>query len=263
MLELNSLWLKKFLASMVLPPFVGLCLVVLGLLVVLKWRRLGLSLAWLGVILNVAWSQPATVAWLARPLETVRPLDMEELAKQALPDKPLAIVVLGGGLRHNALEYGGETLNAMSLERVRYAARLAKTTQLPVLVTGAGWRDVRPEAVHMKIALEEEFGVPVRWVENQARDTRENAEKAALMLKADGIRHVYVVTHAAHMKRAKRAFEQAGITVTPAPTVWVSAPSPLRSLNPFDYVPNGGGAYNGWMIAHEWLGGLAYRLSEK
>jgi hypothetical protein len=34
------------------------------------------------------------------------------------------------------LEYGGDTLGRLTLERVRYGARVAKKTGLPVLVAG-------------------------------------------------------------------------------------------------------------------------------
>ena len=35
-----------------------------------------------------------------------------------------AIVVLGGGTYFNVVEYGSDTVNRYSLERIRYAARL-------------------------------------------------------------------------------------------------------------------------------------------
>ena len=56
-----------------------------------------------------------------------------------------AIVILGGGTRRNAPEYGGDTLGRLTLERVRYGAQVAKLTALPVLVTGGVrlWRDAR------------------------------------------------------------------------------------------------------------------------
>ncbi|MBK7593641.1 MAG: YdcF family protein, partial [Betaproteobacteria bacterium] len=66
-----------------------------------------------------------------------------------------AIVIPGGGVRRNAPEYGGDTLGRLTLERVRYGARLAKQTGLPLLVTGGSVTgNTVPEAVLMKEALE-------------------------------------------------------------------------------------------------------------
>jgi uncharacterized SAM-binding protein YcdF (DUF218 family) len=76
-----------------------------------------------------------------------------------------AIVILGGGVRHEALEYGGHTLGRLTLERTRYGARVAKQTGLPVLVSGGAPSGGIAEAEVMRAALAEEFGVPVRWVE--------------------------------------------------------------------------------------------------
>ena len=45
-------------------------------------------------------------------------------------------MILGGGLRRSAPEYGGDTLGRLTLERLRYGAMLAKRTGLPVMVSG-------------------------------------------------------------------------------------------------------------------------------
>ena len=42
-----------------------------------------------------------------------------------------AIVILSGGLRDYAPEYGGPTVNRVTLERVRYGARLARQSGEP------------------------------------------------------------------------------------------------------------------------------------
>ena len=68
----------------------------------------------------------------------------------------------------------------------------------------------------MKAALEKDFQVPVRWVEEASNNTRENAYQSFAMLKKNGITHIMLVTHAWHMPRAAREFEQAGFKVTPA-----------------------------------------------
>lgn len=250
-------WLKKLLAALVLPPLLPLLPVVAGLLLLRRRPRLGRVLAWGGVALNLLLSLPASVGWLAKQLEDPRPLSLEASCGAQ------AIVVLGAGRRDYAPEYGGETLNRLALERVRYGARLARTTGLPLLVSGGGIGDETAEAVLMKSALEEDFGLTVRWAEARSRDTRENALFSAQILREADVRHVLLVTHAMHMPRAQAAFESAGLIVTPAPTGWLTdhgPPSEARFLP--GQLPNANSAYAGWFAVHEAIGRLVYRLSQ-
>ena len=66
-----------------------------------------------------------------------------------------------------------------------------------------------PEAqVAARIAANE-FGRPLKWIEDGSRDTRENAARSVALLRAAGIRRIVLVTHGWHMPRALRAFEAA------------------------------------------------------
>ena len=110
----------------------------------------------------------------------------------------------------------------------------------------------------MKTALEEDFRLPVKWVEAASLDTRDNARMSAALLHTDGVKRVVLVTHAAHMRRSVEAFEAAGLAVIPAPTGFFRrgpADDPLPRL------PNMNSTYAGTYAIHEWLGLLAYRLS--
>ena len=87
---------------------------------------------------------------------------------------------------------------------------------------GVGWGqpDAAPESkVAAKIAAEE-FNRPIKWLEEDSRDTRENASRTLALLKPAGINHVVLVTHGYHMPRALRAFTDAagpGLRIEPAP----------------------------------------------
>ena len=73
--------------------------------------------------------------------------------------------------------------------------------------------------VAAKIAADE-FARPIRWIESESRDTRENATLTMALLKPAGINHIVLVTHGFHMRRALRAFTAAagpGIQVEAAP----------------------------------------------
>ncbi len=246
-------WLKKIVAMTVLPPLGPLLLIVLGLWLARRRGGKGLGLAWLGVALTVIVSTPATTDLL---------LDRIEPPPRAATNRfggAQAIVILGGGQNRNAPEYGGATVNRLTLERLRYGARLARGSGLPILVTGGAPTGEVPEASLMKTALEEDFRVPVKWTESASRDTRENARFSAALLLGRGIRHVILVTHAIHMPRAEAEFRAAGFEVTPAPTAWLGGPGGQEAV--LDFVPSPGAAYAGWLATHELLGNLAYRLS--
>jgi uncharacterized SAM-binding protein YcdF (DUF218 family) len=70
----------------------------------------------------------------------------------------------------------------------------------------------------MREALEEEYHIAVRWADDRARNTRENASQAAKLLGAEGKRKVVLVLHGFDVRRARRAFEDAGLQVVAAPT---------------------------------------------
>ncbi len=252
-LSLLLFWLKKLVAVAVLPPVLPLMLIVPGLLLLRRHRRVGSALAWTGVALNLALITPLTVGWLVDALEPAPTLSVDA-ARRAQ-----AIVVLGAGKRTYAPEFGGETVNRLSLERVRYGARLARQTGLPVLVSGGAPTGDLPEAELMKAALEQDFGIPVRWMETASRDTRQNAQFSAVQLQAAGIERILLVTHAAHMARARTEFEARGLDVIPAPTAWLGGGEAGDRV--LTLLPSQNTAYAGWFALHEWLGLLAYRLS--
>jgi uncharacterized SAM-binding protein YcdF (DUF218 family) len=194
---------------------------------------------------------PVVASALVGAFGSVQPLDL------AAARRAHAIVILGGGLRRNAIEYGGETLGRLTLERVRYGATLARELRLPVLVTGGrqrGWS--RSEAEVMRDALQDEFSVAVRWAEPQARNTAENAEFTARMLLPAGIRRIVLVMHAFDVPRAAREYEAVGFEVVPAPTLLPGG----DPVGPRSFLPNADALTTSSFVAYEWLGLLARRL---
>ncbi|MFG5408565.1 ElyC/SanA/YdcF family protein [Piscinibacter sakaiensis] len=121
-----------------------------------------------------------------------------------------AIVVLGGGRERLAPEYGQAMLGADSLQRLHYGVWLARATGLPLAFSGGrGWAQLDGEAeadLAARIAAQD-YGLPLRWRENQSRDTRENARLTVALLRAEGVERILLVTHGWHMARAR--FRQA------------------------------------------------------
>ena len=127
---IDALWLKALLKTLVLPPTGPLLVALFGLLpaaavparrtCVRCGRRRGHAGAF-------DTDRRRFSRRLRRHVPSVRPRSGAH-AK--------AVVILGGGVRRNAPEYGGDTLATLTLERVRYGARVARLTGLPVLVSG-------------------------------------------------------------------------------------------------------------------------------
>ena len=241
----------KSVALILLPPSGPLLVVFAGLALGAKRPRLGRAVALLGATSLWLASTPLAVSLLILDFGSEHPINIEE-AKHAQ-----AIVILAGGLRRAAPEYGGNTVGRLTLERVRYGATLARQTGLPILVTGgAPPRATRSEAELMQSALKVEFGIQPRWVEKQSSNTRENAVKSAALLRQDGVQRVVLVAHAFDMPRARRRFEQAGIEV-------ISAPTHVPTTPPWDvqsFVPNPNAMSDCFYLGYEALASIADRF---
>ena len=236
---------KNLLGTLLLPPTNGLLLLLVAAL--FRRRRWAFGLALIGGTLLFLQSLPIVASNLIAPLEA-RAGGAFVSAQGAQ-----AIVVLGSGLRRDALEYGGDTVNERSLVRLRYGATLARQLQLPVLIAG-GVPPLasRAEADVMAAIAEREFGVAVRWRESESRDTADNARMSARILKAAGIRRVVLVTQAFHMPRARQLFESAGLEVIPAPTDFKGPGE--GPLEVFDVLPQARAIQTSYYALHEWLG---------
>ncbi|MGD1876710.1 MAG: YdcF family protein [Kiloniellaceae bacterium] len=247
---------------LVLPPASFFVLLLLGLLVKRRWPRLGKGLLWALLLVAYLSTTPYMAGELMAPLQPYGPIDVEQ------PDPDVgAIVVLGAGIYFDAPEYSeastplaySETGDGLSLERIEFTAYLARMTGIPVLVSGGAiGRDAGLTVSRaMKQALERDFGVPVRWVEEESWNTWANAQFSAALLKQQRIRKIYLVTHAWHMPRAMFSFAQTGIEAIPAPTRFVSRADPVWE----DFLPSARALLTTYYAVHEHLGLLWYRLN--
>lgn len=245
-------WLATNLAAAaLLPPLSLVLLLTTGILVHRSRPKLAMSLILLSTTALYALSTPWIGGILLKSLEISSPVDPATLRKAE------AIVVLGGGRRIAAAEYGNDTLNGTSLERLRYAAYLHRATGLPVLTTGGKPNGGTLSEGHlMKQVLQSEFQLPTRWVEDQALTTWDNAHLSTLQLKNSRIQHIVLVTHAWHLRRAAPLFEAQGLTVTPAGTQF----STTRIDSILDVLPTPAGLRDSTFALHEWLGILWYKL---
>lgn len=218
---------KPTIAALLLPPVPFLVLVLFGARLLLPRRGLG----WLVILFSVVmlWLSACSgvargLSYLVLPSPAALSFDrVRELRAETMAKKPLAIVILGAGTEPFAPEYGVSSLTSLSLERLRYGVWIAAQTGAPMAFSGGtGWAqsDSTAEArVAGKIAAEE-YGRPIKWIEEDSRDTRENAARTMALLRPAGINHIVLVTNGWHMARAQRAFVEAAgpdIQIEPAP----------------------------------------------
>ena len=243
---IEFLWVKAILRALVLPPTGPLLLAVIGLMLLSRFQRMGRAIAAAGVLLLLVISVPIVADFLTGFVDTsaaIAPGDSVD-AK--------AIVILGGGIRRNAPEYGGDTLGTLTLERVRYGARVARQTGLPVLISGGTVLAGRPEASLMRESLENEFGVHVRWIDARSRTTHENAVLSAEILRREGIHRVVLVAHGFDMRRAIAEFAAVDIEVVPAPTGKHGDTRPTV----LDFLPSMSGLQGSYFATYEILANL-------
>jgi uncharacterized SAM-binding protein YcdF (DUF218 family) len=245
----------KVIAALLLPPGGIIMLMFLGLALYRRQAKIAVSLLAVATFSLYALSVGPVAAWLMAPLERTAVLSATDprLAERQ------AIVVLGGGRREHAPEYGGETVSSQTLERARYGARLHRQLRLPLAVTGGVlFGGGLAEAHLIASTLREDFVVPVRWVETRSRNTRENAEFTRALLAKDKVVRIVLVSHAAHLPRAEQMFIDQGFDVLLAPTGFNTGPG--TALTPFDWIPSAGALSASWFATHEHLGRLWYRL---
>lgn len=189
----------------------------------------------------------------------------QELRSKEVSNEPSthAIVILGGGRQKGTLDlpdYQYQNLSPQSMERLRAGARLAKASNLPVLLTGGApdrtdARDLS-EAKVMSMVLKKELGIDARWLEEQSNTTQENALQSAKILHQEGIKTIYLVTHFWHMPRAKSQFEKQGLRVIEAPMGFYEK----EQYTPLDLYPSIEGFQRTRWIWHTLLGTIWYKL---
>jgi uncharacterized SAM-binding protein YcdF (DUF218 family) len=236
-------------ATFLLVPPINLLLLALAGFALRRWR-IGRFLCGLGLVGLLVLSVPVVNQLLF--------LGIEEVAgPPAGSPPPAVIVILSADINKSSDSPGSAGVGFLTLERIRAGAALERATGLPVLVSGGMVTGSRESlAALMTESLGADFSVPVRWQESTSRTTWENAANSAAILQAAGIRSVFLVTHAWHMRRALIAFRHFGITAMPAPVPF----SRRLDLSRSEFVPSAGAWVDSYYALHEWIGCIWYAL---
>lgn len=196
-------------------------------------------------------------AWMWQPLEQRFP------ANPPLPAKVDGIIVLGGFLDPIVSDYWQQAEVSDSVERGLAFAALARAHPEARLVMSGGSAalvlpDVR-EADYTPLLLDTLQVEAARvQLERESRNTSENASYSKQLMQPQPGETWVLVTSASHMPRAVGVFCRQGWPVVPWPVDHQWSPSANRLR--FSLV-------NNWLTLnlalHEWLGLLAYHLTDK
>jgi uncharacterized SAM-binding protein YcdF (DUF218 family) len=256
----------KVLSLLFLPPGLGVSLVFIfgvATFFTAKHSKFRNVVSWL-FVLSLALSYALTTRTVGYQLayliegEDLRALPIAKLQEmQSKADGPGAIVILGGGLRHDGRETPHSlNLNQRSAVRAQHGAYLAKNTGLPVLVSGGiGTGFQASEALVLARTLNDDFGIAVRWLEDKSMTTAENALFSASILKAAGIKKIVLVTQAYHMRRSVLVFEAQGLEVVMAPCGFLGG---FEVDTHLAWLPALGGIEATFVASHEIVGLVYY-----
>ena len=152
-----------------------------------------------------------------------------------------------------------------SLERIDYGLSLHRITGLPIILSGGSVKgDTTPLAQLGREWLQQRAGVTSLAVDDQSRDTRENARESAKLLQAQGIRRVLLVTHAYHMPRSLLSARAAGIDAIPAPFAFEHVVPELQGPSEItDWLPQPGYLGRSYRILHEMAGLVWYGFNQR
>lgn len=246
---------KKIITPFLLPP--GVFIVILtgfgiGLLWGKKqrpvWICIGTAfLIWLSSITPVA-------DWLTAPLE----------AKFSVVADPKAdvIIMIGGSAYLNVADLSGTGAPGPgTMARMVTAARLQRRLKIPILLSGGRVHAAGASSARMAHRFLGDLGIPENQIilEDQSRDTYENALFSQKVCRRHGFKSPLLVTSGYHLRRALLSFNKVGLKVVPFPcdlTTW-----PDRTYQWYHFLPNVGALERTAAALHEWLGLLFYRLN--
>jgi uncharacterized SAM-binding protein YcdF (DUF218 family) len=208
---------NQFITFFIAP--LGTALLVWALAAALSLKGLKRTARVLAVVAFVwlwCWSTPLASHWLRGQLEALYP----PLPLTQVPTAQ-ALVVLGGTMEPPDAVRPWPNLGP-GADRVWHASRLYAAGKAPVVLLSGG-SDMTAALYAESLGMRQfmlDLGVPAAALltEERSRNTRENAEMSARLLRERGIQKVLLVTSALHMRRAVKLFEQQGLVVHPVAT---------------------------------------------
>ncbi len=225
----------------------------------LGWRRLARTAALVGVLTL------AVCTWTNIGAIAVQPLEERHPRPDPAPTDVAGIIVLGGGFEGGINKIrGGYELNSGGDRFVEAAILAHRFPQAKVVVTGGSGALVLDGVGDAETAPPMFEGLGIGRdrliLENESRDTYENAVFTHRMVQPKPGETWLLVTSAFHMPRSVGLFAKAGFPVTPWPTDYRTTGQERFGLmqdNPVDSLQTA------TLAVREWIGLVAYRITDR
>ena len=167
-----------------------------------------------------------------------------------------AAIVLGGGIDPGASRLSGTIeLNAAG-DRILAGYELVKSGRARhVLLSAGGEEPSKPVEADWGAALYQRLGIPADRIvlERESRNTRENAEQSARIVRERGWKSLLLVTSGWHAPRALDSFRAAGLSPDLFPV------DERRGVRAGSFLPRSGTLDRSTDMLRELVGGLVYR----
>lgn len=248
-----SIFLDKLLALAIFPLSLGILLLGMGIILNLVGRRRASMVLLTCAILELwAFSTPLASRLLLATLE--------QKNSQTVASSADVAILLGGMLRAQPGKLPDLT---DAVDRAVTAFRLFRAGQVKkILVTGGNlpWSsDPVPEAQYIADLLQE-WGTPSEaiLIEDQSRNTWENAVNSKVLWVRNGFTSGFLVTSAYHMPRALAVFRRAGLSVLPAATDFRA--QPYWEGGVLALMPDAAALEDSTTAIKEWVGLVVYKM---
>lgn len=229
----------------------------------------GLLLRWVGrsrsgtMVAAFALIFLAVCTWTNLGAVLIQPLEERHKRPSPPPAQVAGIVVLGGGFEGGINKVrGGYDLNSGGDRFVEAAVLAHRYPEARIVITGGSGALMLDGVGDAETAPRMLEGLGVARdrliLENESRDTYENAVFTRRMVEPKPGETWLLVTSAFHMPRSLGLFRKAGFVVTPWPTDYRTTGQERFGLmqdNPVDSLQNA------TLAVREWIGLVAYRLT--
>jgi uncharacterized SAM-binding protein YcdF (DUF218 family) len=251
--------LSKLINAVLLPSNFVMLLGVLGIFaLILRWRRLGLSLMVLSALMTAVGGVSPLGSIVLSTLEDRFPIPQ-------VSEPPAGIIVLGGTTNIHISSARGVTAFNEAGERLTETAALAhRFPTARVFLSGGIGHLIAPNTMMTESSITRDLlvrlAVPAERIsmEQNSRTTYENAVESLKAIKPKPGEKWLLVTSASHMPRAIACFRAVGFDITPYPV-------DFRTRGPMDFGDIQRSVADSFELldaaAHEWVGLITYRLA--
>lgn len=228
-----------------MPPASLIVLILSGLILIRKRKRLGKALILTGLLFLYLLSLDTVSDMLLRPLErAAAPLKTAEIIADA-------VVVPGGGSVDLEWIGAGPVPNAETYTRLIKGIELSRELRIPLVLTGGNGEPFATRVKDADAMAEAAYSLVIPQhqviVENLSRNTLENSYAVRKLISGD---RIILATSAYYMKRASAMFSKRGFTVVPAPTYYLSQ---TRKRNFSSLIPKADNLRNSTTALAEWI----------